>query len=316
MTNKTYFAFARHALVAGLRHISIQPGDEIAVPELICRDILSSLAAVGAIARFYPVDRELKPLSHGEADSVQAVLMVNYFGFPQEISNFTRLWPEAILIEDNAHGFLSRDAYGSLLGARTDIGITSIRKTIRLPEGAYLSTTMPVDPLLKAAIDERPPSLSYQCRALVATIEKRTHLPIHGLMRTAIREVRRITTGSALPISNSISEFELPEPRSISRHSLQLIEKVSEENEVSRRRMLFAEFAKCARSSNMEVVFPLLPEGCAPYGFPFYSTKLSREFVRLTRHHHCEAITWPDLPGSVDVPNNHFYRQLRLVNFL
>lgn len=52
--NTSYFAFARYALVAGLRHLQVEAGDEVAVPELICRDVLSSINSVGAVPRFLP----------------------------------------------------------------------------------------------------------------------------------------------------------------------------------------------------------------------------------------------------------------------
>ena len=97
MTTGSYFAFARHALVAGLQHLGIQPGDEIGIPELICRDVLASIAEVGAKAQFYPVDQALRPTGCGTAGSARAVLMVNYFGFPQQIADFTGLWPQTPL---------------------------------------------------------------------------------------------------------------------------------------------------------------------------------------------------------------------------
>ena len=70
----------------------------------------------------------------------KAVLAVNYFGFAQELAPFREycLRTGATLIEDNAHGFLSKDTSGVLLGMRTGLGITSIRKTFRLVNGAAL----------------------------------------------------------------------------------------------------------------------------------------------------------------------------------
>ena len=70
----------------------------------------------------------------------KALLAVNYFGFAQDLAPFREycLRTGATLIEDNAHGFLSKDTSGVLLGTRADLGITSIRKTFRLVNGAAL----------------------------------------------------------------------------------------------------------------------------------------------------------------------------------
>ena len=316
MDDKNYFAFARHALVAGLRHVRVHVGEEIGIPEFICRDVLSSLSAVGAVPRFYPVDKNLQPIDCGQSQSARVVLMVNYFGFPQDISMFSRLWPKAVLVEDNAHGFLSRDENGRLLGTRTDVGITSVRKTIRVPDGAFLSTKAPLDPFLLIPPENRVPNLGFRSRAYLSKVEKRTNMPLHQISRSAVRAVRWMRTGMTLPPSDARSERELPTPRAISTWSLNALEKLNADYEIERRRALFREFAECAKRSNVELTYPTLPTGCAPYGFPFFSVSPPRDINRLARHHHCEIINWPDLPEAVIVPDDHFYRQLRVVNFI
>ena len=316
MSNRSYFAFARHALVAGLLHLRVRAGEEIGIPEFICRDVLSSLSAVGAVPRFYPVDKNLQPIDCGQSQSARVVLMVNYFGFPQDVSTFSRLWPTAVLVEDNAHGFLSRDTNGQLLGARTDVGITSIRKTIRIPDGALLSTKTPLDPLLLVPPEDRAPNFGFRSRALLFKVERGTSIPIHQISRTVVRAVRWVRTGMTLPISDARSERELPTPRAISGWSLNAIENFNTDDETTRRRALFDEFVECARRSNVEPIYPSLPDGCVPYGFPFFSVTAPREFSRLARRHHCEIISWPDLPEAVNVPDDHFYRQLHIVNFI
>jgi hypothetical protein len=316
MATRAYFAFARHALVAGLRHIGIQPGDEIGVPEVICRDVLSSLHAVDAIPRFFPVDEDLRPAGCGSANQARAVLMVNYFGFPQRISDFSGLWPEATLIEDNAHGFLSEDSHGIQLGSRTEVGITSFRKSIRVPNGAFLSTQTDLDSALHAPMSTERPSAGFILRSLTANFERKTNLPLQQLSRFAVRSIRKFRTGSALPPSSNISESELPSTKSMSQQTLKKLMALNEEGEIARRRNLFTEFAFAAKSLEVKPVFNALPTGCAPYGFPFFSSKVPETMMRVARQHHCEVISWPDLPSGVSVPQDHFYRQLYVVNFL
>ena len=316
MTNTSYFAFARHALVAGLKHLHVQPGDEVAIPELICRDVLSSVHAVGAIPRFYPVDRNLRPIGLGEASEAQFVLAVNYFGFPQQLGEFTQHWPKAVLIEDNAHGYLSKDVDGRRLGSRTVVGITSFRKTIRVPDGASLTTINSVDNELVLQPVERRPSLAYRLRVGAANTERATNLPLQKVSRSTTRLFRRLLTGTALPASTEASEFNLPEPIAMSTYALTQLSLVDEETEVQRRRQLFRKFANEFSKEFGVPVFPHLPDQCSPYGYPFYSSKISPSLLRLAHQHHCEVIRWPDLPSAVGVPSDHFYRQLHVVNFL
>ena len=316
MSTNSYFSYARHALVAGFRHLEIKSGDEIAVPELICRDVLASVSTIGAIPRFYPVDERLRPLSRGQAESPSAVLMVNYFGFSQNVTDFENLWPNATIVEDNAHGYLSKDSNGANLGARTPVGVTSIRKTIYLPEGAVLSTKNPLDPLLVEPSDERRPSLSFRIRRSTAICERSSGLPTQQISRALIRGLRILQSGSALPKSDAYSETVLPEQKSISEWSLRQIGSLNKEKEVMRRRNLFAKFQALDWSESVRPVFDSLPTGCCPYGFPFYASEIPTSLQRLVRRLHCEIITWPDLPSSIVVAPDHHYRRLKVVNFL
>ena len=114
------FSLGRYALLAALRVTGVSPGDKVLVPGFICRDLLASIHAVQGTPVFYPVDRTLAPQSLLAAQGAKAILAVNYFGFPQSLEPFRRYCAEhgASLIEDNAHGFLSRDALGHALGSR------------------------------------------------------------------------------------------------------------------------------------------------------------------------------------------------------
>ncbi|MFA5774468.1 MAG: DegT/DnrJ/EryC1/StrS family aminotransferase, partial [Ilumatobacteraceae bacterium] len=81
MTTTRYFSLARHALVEALRAIDIKPGDAVVIPSLVCRDLLASLATVGARPVYYDVDESLKPVGFPNDQGIRAVIAVNYFGF-------------------------------------------------------------------------------------------------------------------------------------------------------------------------------------------------------------------------------------------
>ena len=316
VTDNNYYAFARHALVAGLRHLDVRPGEQIGVPELICRDVLSSIQAVGALPVFYPVDTSLRPTSRGPAEMARVILAVNYFGFPQSLSDFTNLWPNSSIIEDNAHGYLSRDINGEILGSRTEVGITSFRKTLRVPDGAILTTSSPINTSLMTQVVDRPPSFAFKVRLLAGRLERSANFPVQQILRSATRSIRKIRTGSDLPMSNQQSESELPKPREVSAWSLKRLNSLDKPLEIQRRRTLFLDFLSASEVIGIRPVFPSLPEFCSPYGFPFFADKVPPAFLRLVRKRHCEVISWPDLPSAMNPPEDHFYRTLKVVNFL
>jgi dTDP-4-amino-4,6-dideoxygalactose transaminase len=137
-----FFSLGRHALVEAFRLGGISAGDKVLLPDFICRDVLASLGAVGAIAVWYPIDATLRPLTNEkEWPDAKVVVAVNYFGFPQPLDCFRSYVARthALLIEDNAHGFLSRDEEARWLGTRTPLGIFSLRKTLPFADGAMLA---------------------------------------------------------------------------------------------------------------------------------------------------------------------------------
>ena len=68
--------------------IHVQPGDNVLVPALICKDVVASIHTVGAHPIFYPVDKSLCPVDLASPPRTTAVIAVNYFGFAQDLAIF------------------------------------------------------------------------------------------------------------------------------------------------------------------------------------------------------------------------------------
>lgn len=321
MATTRYFSLARHALVEALQAINIQPGDSVAIPGLICRDLLASLATVGAHPVFYRVNERLGPVEFPSDAGIRAVVAVNYFGFAQDLEPFVHFCTStgAILIEDNAHGFLSSDETGQLLGTRGAMGITSVRKTIRIADGAILSVNASH---LIGRIHDQLPTTTYSIhlfrfRRLLAVIERRYRIPILRLMRTFLRTIRRIRTGSSLPITTMVSETEILQLTGPHASSLHTIEQVDSNSEMARRRELYALVHKALAKLSLTPLFPELPLGTVPYGYPFYSDELTlRKASSKVARYGVEIIRWPELPDAIAPSAPFHYTNLWLVNFL
>ena len=252
----------------------------------------------------------------------KAVLAVNYFGFAQDLSSFREYCSTtgATLIEDNAHGFLSKDTSGVLLGTRTDLGITSIRKTFRLVNGAALYFSGHrysglVSEQLEFQNGTAPKG--FLLRKVSAHIQRSTKIPTLSLFQFTIRMMRLIATGSRLPKSTQESETELPTPVAPHHSVLKLTQSTNKSGEVLRRQQLFKKILSRVQGLDIEPIFHDLEVGTSPYGFAFIADSDSIHRVRKKlRGLSVEVIHWPDLPDAVQVPEDHYYRNVWVVNFL
>ena len=252
----------------------------------------------------------------------KAVLAVNYFGFAQDLTPFREycLQTGATLIEDNAHGFLSKDSDGNLLGTRTGLGITSIRKTVRLINGAALHVSGSENlSLVGDQLNFQQSRLpkGFVLRKLSAQIQRSTRVPALSFFQFAIRIARFVTTGSRLPRSTQESETELPSPAAPHSSVLKLIQSLEPNAEILRRQQLFNKVLGRVKVLDIEPIFNHLEAGTSPYGFAFVG---DNNAVNQMRKKLCglsvEVIRWPDLPDKVSVADHHFYRNVWVVNFL
>ena len=317
-----YYAFARQALVEALRLIGTGSGDEVLVPSLICKDVLASIHTLGATPVFFEVDHNLNPIGLDQISSSKAIIVVNYFGFAQDLAPFNKYCERtgAVLIEDNAHGYLSADPLGVVLGTRASVGITSIRKTLRVPDGATLTVNSdlfvarlsPQLPFTDKALGAR-----WIIQILLANLGRALHLPLIDLFRAPVRWSRKLKTGSALPVSGSDSEIEHIIPTAPRQSSMSRIQRIDHHLELARRRNLYKIVSELAVKTSAVPVFNHLPDFCSPYGFPFYGdAETAKKMHVQTRRNGTEVIQWPELPNSVVETAPEHYKNLWLVNFL
>jgi len=252
----------------------------------------------------------------------KAVLAVNYFGFAQDLAPFHEycLQTGATLIEDNAHGFLSKDSDGNLLGARTNLGITSIRKTVRLVNGAALHVSGKEYLDLAAhqlEFENKGVAKGFVLRKLSAQIQRSTKIPTLSLFQFTIRILRLLATGSRLPRSTRESETDLPVPAAPDHSVLKLISSLDPGAEILRRQELFNRVLDRVQGLDIEPIFNRLEVGTSPYGFAFVGENNAvNQMRKKLRGLSVEVIHWPDLPDAVHIADEHFYRNVWVVNFL
>ncbi len=316
-----FFSLARHALVVGLRAAGIGPGKTVLLPEFICRDLLASIHEVGASVAYYPVSRDLTPALPPEAwPTSAAVLAVDYFGFPQDMSVFRNYCSQtgALLIEDNAHGFLSRDKHGQWLGLRGDMGIFSIRKTFPMQNGAALVV------LREELVSHLDTPLDFNGRGGRSGLRFKSLLrrtPLVGpfctsLATGALRLFRKLLYGNPIPQPGNDAEISIPLPAPAYQSFLKDMLLISLEKETSRRKALYLEFANMLREFELEPVCSQVHEYIVPYGFVFRSTDMIAERVQeIAKRRGLDVFRWPALPEKIVNACPDYYKQIWVLNF-
>ena len=318
-TQLFHFSFARYALVEAFRRLQLQPGDKVLLPEYLCRDVLASLHVLGLEPVWYPVDHHLGPaLASSEWPIAKAVLAVNYFGFPQDLAPFETYAKRsgAVVIEDNAHGFLSRDSLGRLLGTRTDLGLFSYRKTFLLGRGAGLAINREN---LKQRVSYQVPFKSLpmpreiQLRRQLQRIFG-TRLPAH-LLAKGIRLLRQVQGKSAIPPTTEDAEHVIPGTANPDDFLISTLNGESAQREGQRRRHLYQVLHARAKSAGLTPVYSELPEHTVPYGLALFSDD-PQSIAKLAAQVHLDFFKWPDLPTTVLAQAPKHYSEIYLINFL
>ena len=313
----SYFAFARHAIVEALRRSGVGHGDRVALPGFICRDVLASIAVLGAEPLFYDVSESLRPTALDHVQPVKAIIAVDYFGFPQDLTPFRSYCSRtnAHLIEDNAHGLFSRDERGELLGLRGEFGILSLRKTFHVSTGAAL-------------LDRNSAGISMPCiergegahavRFVVSRFERRTGIPAFAAMRATIRTARRLLGKPSIESGSSDDESQLPAAMAIGCRSLARLNELDVDVERTRRRTLFARVVEDLRDTpHVRLLHDLLDDFTVPYGVPFrYDGPGTPPLRAVERRHHVVVMQWPALPTAIADSAPVHYRNVWLANFL
>jgi perosamine synthetase len=143
-TSGLVFSRGRAALKAGFRQLGFKRDDKVLVPDFICEALIHPILQLGLVPVYYPVALDLAPdwqaLEFIASNSNHtAIIMVHYFGQPQDVERFREFSDRhnMALINDNGHGHGGEIA-GRPLGAFGDIGISSPRKFIEVPSGGCL----------------------------------------------------------------------------------------------------------------------------------------------------------------------------------
>ena len=316
-----YYSIARYAFLEALRLAGVGEGSRVLLPSFICRDLLAPLFALGAQPCWYDVSPDMTPLAPSDTWPVaDVVLIVNYFGFPQDLHAFEVYAQQtcSVIIEDNAHGYLSQDASGRWLGCRTELGIFSLRKTLRIPDGAALW----VAPERSSTTLKQLPFEGNGLSSLQLIKARMRAFPLFGettyrISTKMIRLLRKLRTGSESPFADPESERELPFTPNPWSKLLRSLGAVDVPAEVIRRREAYGKCADEGAEVGVAPVFLTLPLNCVPYAYAFRGDSSQIDVMRrYAENQGFDMVSWPDLPEEILVQAPAYYRDIFLINLL
>lgn len=176
----------RIALALAARAVGLGPGDKILVPAYHSMSMIPPLQAGGGQAVFYRLCADASPDLLDAADKldpqVRALVVVNYFGFPQKLAE-ARAFCDLHgikLIEDCAHSFFGASG-GQALGSFGDYAIASSMKFFPIYEGGALVS---VRHSLDAAVLHSA-GLGFELKAALTAVERGMafgRLPVAGAL--------------------------------------------------------------------------------------------------------------------------------------
>ncbi len=210
----------RIAIAEVVRLLGIGAGESVLMPAYHCTTMVDPIDWLGVRPRYYRLRTDLRvdieDIKANIDDTTRALLVVHYFGFPQQMDRLRALCDEyrISLIEDCAHAMFGQ-WLGRPIGSYGDYAIGSFPKFFATPEGGCIATWRH-DALPK----QRAGSFLFELKTFMDAIEVATQyarLPALKWLidaKVAIRKVggrpvRQVPTGRAVPDSaEGGTEFE------------------------------------------------------------------------------------------------------------
>jgi perosamine synthetase len=293
----------RCAIALALRHMGIQPGDEVLLPALHCTSMVEPVVWLQAKPVFYRIHAgtgvDLEDVRRRLTSRTRVFLITHFFGFPQESRRLRDFCDEhrLVLMEDCAHAFFGEFA-GRPVGAYGDYAIASAMKFFPIYDGGVLASahhslgTMRLDAgglafELKAALNALEYAVEYRRLGVV----RFALMPFLAAKTALWNGFRRAdgTRQTLQPLGPTASDGDYAfDPAWVSTRmsltSRMALRSMSTDRVVEHRRAnyrkLLASLSGCPGAAPL---FPDLPDGVVPYVFPLLVDRPLDVFPRLKR---------------------------------
>jgi len=207
------FYLARNAVWAAARLLGLA-GGEVLVPAYHHGVEVEALEAAGAAPRFVRVDGgmrlDVEDLARKVGPRTRAIYVIHYLGFPQPMADVLAVARSRGLpvVEDCALALLSRDGEVPL-GARGDVGIFCLYKSVPVPNGGLLVPNRELDAPAAARGAPLGSTLQHAGGLLLAHAALRLGAGGEALREVVRRTGRAVRSAAGLrPVSTGTMHFD------------------------------------------------------------------------------------------------------------
>tara|TARA_Y100001970_G_scaffold219769_1_gene269752 strand:+ start:39110 stop:40069 length:960 start_codon:yes stop_codon:yes gene_type:complete len=307
-----HFSRARTALKYGLQALDLKEGQEILIPDFICDSIFQPIIQNSLNYRTYNLNDSLRPdwdsLNYLVSENTKAILMVHYFGQPQDTTKFIKFANNnnLFLIEDNAHGHKGL-LDGKELGTFGHIGISSPRKFLNIVDGGKLYLNDTKKPLGDLVLESSPDPKSPKKISL--------YLDNYPKLKNKLRVLLKVRPKYEDPFAfqESFSEDLL-----LNKNILKIIESSDWEKIAFKRRKKFIYYRDLAVEKGLMPVYEEPHFESNPWCFAAYTAdeKERNYWFDWGWRNNVSIFSWPTLrPDQIIADNIAYKRWKRLVCF-
>ncbi len=279
----------RDALNYIIQHLRLSSDDQVLLPAYLCSEVLAPFITAGIPYTFYRVTENLqcdiKDIQQKITHRTKMVLLIHYFGFPQPVREVKKILKKNILlVEDCVHGFLST-LHRQSLGSFGDISFTSYRKYFPVPDGAKIELHSGGGPPVRRT------AFLYPALRTILLLFKGLSLQLPGLVPDSFFYRSFTFTERFLSLRQK--------PARMSFLSQRILPTVDLQHLAAARRKNYAYLLAHVNHKKIRPLFPVLPEGVCPLGFPILCQERDQLKEHLIARRIYPPIHWT-LPEQID----------------
>ncbi len=289
----------RVAIAMALREMHIGAGDSVLVPSYHCASMIEPVTWSGATPVFYRINPDtsvnLDDIAAKVGPTTRLLLAANYYGFPQQLEQLRAFCDERglLLLEDCAHCFLG-EYRGQPVGSFGDYAIASSMKFFPIYEGGALVSARHS----LANVQLHSAGLGFEGKAALSTLEDSFQYGRLGAVKALLRlplvlknllwkrlKARRAGAPPSLAPGSSDGGFAFDPYWMGMRSSVfsrLMMRLVSHRRMGEKRRRNYLKLeAALTGLPGARPLFPTLPDGVYPWGFPLLTDDPQRVFATL-----------------------------------
>ena len=297
------YVHARTAFKIGLQLLECHSGQIILLPDFLCNVIWHPLELLSIKVITHSLNDNLEPIwdeieEIGSRENIFALLMVHYFGQPQNIDKYKKFCKDnhIFLIEDNAHGHGGK-FNGKPLGSYGDAGFSSPRKFINISFGGCLylrNIELENLPLVEQANNCSYKVIIHKLKSIFSRYPF-----VYSFLKSL--QLRNVDWSDPRHFQEKVTSDRL-----LSDVDKAKIDNVDWNQVASQRRKLWKDWQVFSDNHGLKSVFPDLPPESSPWAFPVYAKDIKHRnhWLKWGTKHGIPIFSWPALPDIVIEKND------------